>query len=512
MTEQTAQDDAERDEEDQSEYGRNEKSTQSSRVVYSIPGAGSPTGCKVKTGVPLGQRFSKDQKIWLAWSEHANQHGHPVGPGVAQVSDLVSAHGILNHLVIGLKPGTRYHAFLSRTDPSGDPDWFGDPIRFTSFPTHATRQRPAVLRWSYGCCQFFFDHRDQPVDAAGKPLQTVWTDLNDFRPDILWDTGDFHYQGGNKSGRYGDLLDWLSWARMYWAQLDGLREMRKARATVITNVLCDDHDFSANDGQSIVPPQPPLTGRGPARQIQMGSMQRVLPMYELVDTRPIFERRGLYGSYLLTPQVRVIILDAESSDRSYGFDVDGPRKTFLGKAQTDWLEALLKDVVTLNIVVCGKSWIGNTVKNVTNPSSDKVWAYGRWRDDFAAFLHRWNTTPGNKPINIVHLGGDRHKIGYIRRQDNIWGHFPCYLGSGWSAHHLHEMAGEDRYTVLYGGHKAAGEKWLTMQYLRGTVTDGGSAGVTFKGSLRYLLPAEPRPRYQWKMGTLIEKEDHWDAV
>ena len=513
MTDHGGQDDREDREEDQSGDGPDESRIQSSRSLYSIPGAGSPSGCRVKTGGQLGRHFRTGQEIWLAWSEHADGQGHPTGTGVDQVSDLVSTNGLLNHIVTGLKPGTRYHAFLSKTDPSrGRPDWFGDPITFTSFHATATKRSPAVVKWAFGSCQYFFGNHQQPKDAAGKPLQKAWEDLQDFRADVLWEVGDFHYQGGNKSGRYGDLLDWLTWARMYWTQIDGLPELRKARAGVISYQLSDDHDFSANNGQSILPPRPPLTGRGPARQIQMGSTQRVFPRYEVADTRPIFKRRGMYGSYMLTPQVRVILLDAESSDRSYGFDPDGPAKSFLGKPQTDWLKTLLKDIVTLNIVVCSKSWIGDTVKRVTEHDADKIWAYGRWRDEFADFVTGWNATPGHRPINIMFLGGDRHKVGYIRRQDNVWGRFPGYVGSGWSAHHLDDVAGEERYTSLYSGHRSPGGKFLVMQYLRGTVVDAGAAGVTFRGALRYLVPNDPKPRYQWQMGTLMEHEDHWDAV
>lgn len=216
----------------------------------------------------------------------------------------------------------------------------------------------------------------------------------------------------------------------------------------------------------------------------------------------------------------MLILDAESLDRSIGASTDNSSKTFLGATQDAWLlNKLQNEQVTLNILICSKAWIATTVTPPYDLSDqDKVWVYGVWRDTLANTIATWNANIplGKKRINILLIGGDRHKIGYVPGSGNLWGGFPCYVGSGWSAHHLDARTGEigapNGYHPVYEGHKVSGQPWLTMQYIRGTIRDMGLGGVDVTGELRYLVPAA-NPRYMWAMGRWGQVQtDHFNAI
>lgn len=499
-------------------------------VVYSIPGSGSSTGCVVKSGVPATP-YPVDTRIWLGWSTSVNiLTGRPTGT-ILQTSDLVgsSFQAMLKHTVSGLAASTTYYASLSTTNPSSSPMWIGDPIRFRTFPPVAPAAAPVTVKWALGSCQYLYCDAEQPTDVNGDPLQTAWIDLRNWAiapggrlgADILWDIGDFHYEGGDPGNKYGDPLDPLAYARMYWLQIAGLPEMRKTRALMLEDQVSDDHEFSGNNGNSNG-----STTIGTHRKAQMAASEYLFPMYPLHQTGAIGSKTGLYGSYKLSPQVRVIVLDSESLGRSVQtFDL-GDNKNFLGDAQTTWLKGLLEDQpVTLNIFVCSKSWIGR-VDAIEDNDLDKIWAYDTWRTNFGAYIDDLNdkAEKGLRPrTNILYMGGDRHKIGHLAGANNPWGHFPCYVGSGWSHHHLSPVLDEvctspTGFDPAYEGYQLPPEQegnhtYLTMQYVRGTIVDDGANGVTVTGQLRYLVPDLTKPRRQWTMGQWGNDQiDHFPKI
>lgn len=246
------------------------------------------------SGIPSSKGWTE---VWLAWSTSQDMSdpadpGRPLGPfDASQVtSDTVGAsyQAMLRHVVSGLSPATVYYASLSTTNPVDGPMWVGDPIRFRTFPDPTATG--VEVKWAFGSCQFFYANKLAPRQSDGvTALQTAWTDMaawqrsSDDRlgPDILWDTGDLHYQGGNKQGEYGDGKTPLVYARMYWQQIGGdgtpstgLAQMRLARALVLEDQISDDHEFSANNGDSGGADQT-------ARIAQMAASTGLFAMYPL---------------------------------------------------------------------------------------------------------------------------------------------------------------------------------------------------------------------------------------
>lgn len=527
------------EEPDESQYYRGEGKRSlvagSPKKIYSIPGAGSPDSCVVMSGMPA--TYGAGTKIWLAWNTTLTGGYPTVNVNLHTATDFVgngasSFQSMLRHQVSNLDPYKTYHARLCANDPASVavPQWIGDPIKFRMFPDE-TVTTPTTIKWAFGSCQMFYANDDHPLAADGSPLQKAWEDLRNWDEedrlgaDIVWDVGDLHYQGGNKQNKYGANTAVLTWAKMYWTQitgtdttnLTGLTTMRKARALVLEDQVSDDHEFSDSNEDSY---------NSVDRAVQMEASEDIFAMYPLKDLAGKGPRRGMDGDYMITPQVRVMVLDAESLDRSPHGTSDGPTdgKNFLGQPQMDWIyDKLEHEPVTLNIFICSKSWIGDDGADPDGDENywDKVWNYKRWRAAFGLYVDALNSAEGRThDTNIMYFGGDRHKVGYIDRLKNPYGHFACYVGSGWAAHHLQPVVGEvggaNGYDPCYEGYKVTGEPWLTMQYLRGLLVDNGDDGVDVYGELRYLKPATPdtNPRYTWDMASLnaTRIHDHYDAI
>lgn len=474
--------------------------------VYAFPGGGSYNGCRVTGGVPLGADWEISDDIYLIWSQSRDGSGHPTG-SLSELQTQIAGNGLFSFVLTGLSTAQKYFAYLSRDPIGSGPDWVGDPIAFRTLHDPTAVGGEFRTKWAYGSCQYWYNAQDIYLDAEGKPLQKAWIDMREFDPDVLFETGDVHYRGGHPEN-FGTthISDWVTWADMSWQQIWKLPEMRKARSLVLQYQLSDDHEFSGNNGDSRYPVGAPMLGTGYRRSIEMQAVQKVFPKYDLAvgSTAP---PRGLYGSFMLSPNVRVVLLDAESLDRDYSYLDDAVTdKSFLGAAQDAWLRALLLEpVVLLNVIVCSKAYLGTAIPvgDIETNDKDKVWNYGQWRDDFASFI----TT---NEINVVWLGGDRHMVAYDSgRTDpthNPWGGFPCYIGSGWNQER-NLLTGGEVYEWNYPWVAGPGDppdQEIVMQYIRGEIIDDVDEGtVTMTGDLRYLKPDEDPevPPHQWEMVT-----------
>lgn len=52
------------------------------------------------------------------------------------------------------------------------------------------------------------------------------------------------------------------------------------------------------------------------------------------------------------------------------------------------------------------------------------WNYNEWRNLFRDFL------ADHPNVNVVWMGGDRHSVAWDSGAHNLWGGFPCLIGSG----------------------------------------------------------------------------------
>jgi hypothetical protein len=417
---------------------------------------------------------------------------------------LEGRDGLLRHTVDDptVLADTQYYAALS-TGPANTPAFVGDPIHFK---THPHPSAGFTMKIAVGSCQGW------ALDP-GPEKSICWPDILAWEPDKLWDIGDFHYEGAypDQFTHEGETISsWRVWARMYWAQLDLLPEMRKARARVVEDQLGDDHDFSKNDGDSF---------DSPYRKAHITAMTRVFPLVPGPDNAA---GKGLWATYQINDRVRVILLDGQSLERSVGDDPDEPgdppAKTFLGATQDAWLTEILLQPMTLNLVVCGKSWIGDESHNnkctgdpYYNCSNDrdKIWNYSAWRRWFANWVVTHRTV--DNPINMVWIGGDRHAAGYAPRQDSDpLRPFPTYLSSGWHQGRLEIHAGEEVYAPRVGFRESGkvGKVSPAVQYVRLYLKDDPvRREVLLTGQIRHRIVKD-----RWETILHPVMHDFWSYV
>jgi phosphodiesterase/alkaline phosphatase D-like protein len=344
------------------------------RVQYSMPGNATEHGATIasrlvrdRPGAP--GRFAAPvpgYELSLLVGTSADEDGNPLPPYLDPVETRkTNADGMVRHVVSSGQPGTHYYARLAH-GVTRRPSWTGFPIEFTTHPAASDGFSMAI---AVGSCQRWWQSTAGDGTTISDPnWQVAWRDLQwrlhdpnaRWRPDKLWDIGDFHYKGGAEKAFGADVRDWRTWARMYWSQLDGLPEMAAARALVVEDQIADDHEFGANNCDSGLQ-EGHLVGGALCRSHQMDAMSRVFAYPELANNDD--PRAGLWYSYQINARVRVVVLDGESTGRTLGKD-DGPSATFLGHEQDAWLRRTLLQPAVLNILLCGKAWIGEVSHRV----------------------------------------------------------------------------------------------------------------------------------------------------
>ncbi|MDX6296681.1 MAG: alkaline phosphatase [Nocardioidaceae bacterium] len=420
-------------------------STYAGRLI-SLPGARTTTTATVSSLVTGGAT-----SISLAYSATATKVGIPTGD-VGYVPGIIDADSYVQHTATGLLPDTRYYARLS-TSPGV---FVGPRIRFRTNAVGAFTRR-----FVYGSCQN--NLKANPVAVGNTdPIQLAWGDMQAYDPDLGWFTGDYGYWGSALKATDPDTRH----LGCYEAQTVKFDEMRSAMSQWCWDQMADDHEISGNNGNS---------GNSMIRQTNIIAMRRFFALHPLAD--PNEPKRSAYGSYLLNPRIRVVLLDAESMDRTPGEAPDDSAKTFLGPPQDAWLRDLLVQPAALNILICGKSFLG---ESDTGLDIDKIWCYKTWRQSYADFLSS-NLTLDGLPINTVWMGGDRHANGYCSAPNNPYRTGAVWLGSGTSQHSLPLVPGES-YDWSYGFSTELRQP--VMQYLQGTISDDGAGTITLSGHSR----------------------------
>ena len=413
--------------------------------LMSLPGARTATSVTVSSQVTGGATT-----IDLAYSAQATKRGMPHGD-VQYVTGTIDANSYVQHTASDLLPDTRYYARLS-TSPGV---FVGPQIRFRTNPV-AGFTRTFV----FACCQMNAKNNFKALDSQ-LPVQLAWQDMLAYDPDLGWFVGDYGYWGAGLS----DSDPFSKHLGLYARQTAGLSQMRPAMSQWCWDQMSDDHEISANNGDST---------DSLIRQNNIIAMRTFFALHPLAD--PNEPKRSTYGSYMLNPRIRIVLLDAESMDRSPGEAPDDADKTFLGAPQDAWLRDLLVQPAVLNILICGKSFIGEG-----NPASyDKIWAYSTWRRAYSDFVTSTLTTDG-LPINTVWMGGDRHANAYCSAANNPYGTGPVWLGSGVAQHSLFQDVGET-YDWFYGFNTE--QRQPVMQYLQGEISDDDAGTITLTGHSR----------------------------
>ncbi|MGI8702314.1 MAG: alkaline phosphatase D family protein, partial [Nocardioidaceae bacterium] len=331
----------------------------------------------------------------------------------------------------------------------------GKPIRFRTDPDGSA---PFTRTWAYTSCQVL--PASNPLYADGSKVQIGWQGICDYGPDLGWFSGDYGYW----SKAVGPTSPYTDHLKQYRKQTNAFPLMAKAMSMCCWDQESDDHEFGNYNPDSF---------NNPVKQANTVAMEKFFAMHPMADQGS--PRRGAYGSYMFGSRIRVVLLDAESMDRSPSADPDGPAKTFLGAPQDAWLRDLLVNhPVALNIVICGKGFLGESDTPAT--SADKIWNYPTWRRTYAQMI-RDNAVP------TVWMGGDRHFNGYCSAANNPYGTGPVWLGSGISAS-SHLKASGENYNWTYGDSITSRVQSPVMQYLQGTLSDDNAGTITLTGTSR----------------------------
>jgi phosphodiesterase/alkaline phosphatase D-like protein len=423
-------------------------------------------GTVTQSGATIAVRVVASASLDLGWSTTADENGTPteaITYAGAQVPDF---DGFTKFLIAGLPAGTTHYAKVC-TRPGA---FLGDPIQFTTHPADST----AIAGLTFAVTGGQQHWANEPV-VAGMPLELVWKDLLRWRPEHNFFLGDDGYWGWQN--QVGDTIRTL--ASRYWAEFDGLPNMRRANARVPSDWAMGGHDIAVGS---------PDSRESATVSTLSKAMQGSFALNPMFDDGTGFKptnKRGLYGAYLLTSRVRVIMLDAESLDRTRGRTPDSPLKTFLGAPQDAWLrQLLLTDAPAVNIVMCSKDFLGDSIGGVpSTDEQDKICAYPSWRASFGAFVQDNN-------VPLVWIGSDRRANGYSPGgTTNPWGGFPCYLSSGVSTAALPKPPGDDGYSSSFGWRPPdfpPGVEKTVMQYMQFTLSDDNAGTVTLTGRSRQL--------------------------
>ncbi len=421
-------------------------------------------GSVTQTGATVAARVVATESLDLGWSTTADENGTPMDPIVYVGAQAPDFDGLTKFVISDLQPGTTYYA-KTCTVPGV---FLGDPIQFTTHPADNTVV--AGLRFAVTSGQ---QHWAREPIASGWPLELVWRDLATWSAEKNFFLGDDGYWGWENQS--DDAVRTLS--GRYWEEFDALPAMRRANARMSSDWVLGAHDIGAES---------PDSKQSSIVATLSKAVQGIFAMNPMFDDGAAFQptsKNGLYGAYLLTSRVRIIMLDAESLDRTRGRTVDSALKTFLGPEQDAWLrQLLLTDSPAVNIIMCAQDYLGDPIPGIPPvPEQDRIRSYPTWRASFGDFVVANN-------IPLVWIGAGRRANGYSPGgANNPWGGFPCYLSSGVSTIAQPQPPGDGNYTSSFGWRPVdfpAGIDKSVMQYVQFTLSDDNAGTVTLAGKSR----------------------------
>lgn len=420
--------------------------------IYTYAGAPSPNG------MVMASRVLSASSIDLAWSTSVTGSGDPNSPTYVG-AQTIDANGLVKHTITGLSPATKYYAKLAQSAGV----FVGDLITFKTLP--AASGAAFSVKMAVGSCQ---------QNKAGSTNTAAWDDIAAWGPDLNVHLGDYHYGGG----RYADATDWTQHMETFSDQTTGIPAMRQALELAPFIYMSDDHEFSDNNEDS--------GGGGPWSQSRAANIlanQNMLAMYPIGASGAPAAKKSLFGTFMLGAHVQVIMLDAESLQRSPALnddtgalDANGRAvKTFIGDEQETLLRNALLAPVAVNLIFCGKSLVGNDVFDGTTRTVndwDKPWNYPTWRSKLVNYINT-TTKTGGGAIKVAWIGADRHANAYLGKSNTTLPGHPCVIASGYEQDSLSSRPGET-YTAQYG----FGLHTQVRQYMQIVVSDDNAGTVT----------------------------------
>lgn len=214
--------------------------------------------------------------------------------------------------------------------------------------------------------------------------QKMWSAILENRPDLWIWLGD---------NIYGDTHSMKVLREKYNKQKSHV-EYQQFAASVAVIGTWDDHDYGINDG-------------GMHYGKKDSSKQLMLGFLEVPETRPVWERDGVYDSYTFGEgqrQVKVILLDTRyfrdtlvhSNDEGVRYTAN-PGGDVLGEAQWQWLESeLTGSDAAVHLIV-------SSIQVIPEEHGWEKWAnFPTARQRLLDLLVR------TKPSRPLILSGDRH--------------------------------------------------------------------------------------------------------
>ncbi len=271
--------------------------------------------------------------VSLIVSEKSELHD-PVFESQSQIADIITNDRRLKFKATGLSPNTVYNYGIK----------INGIIDFTKLGKFKTFPDPADGPYSI---KFVFSG-----DAKFRSNHFVFNLINNEKPDIFLNLGDFHY--GDEFNNDGVRLPNSKQGNMSIEEYRNDFDTTLAQsnqANLYRNVgivrIWDDHDYGINNGD----------------RMHIGKDSAIAEYKENNPHYPI-ENKGLDGIYQTfdAGRVRFIIWDTRSQ-RSPNLEPDNTDKTMLGARQKEWfrdqLERARSDDVPLLIIVNPSPWIAN---------------------------------------------------------------------------------------------------------------------------------------------------------
>lgn len=429
---------------------------------FILTGGASEDGCLVHSTLSLAD---KGATVDLAvWRSDGSGQTERVG---AQTADN---DAIVRHVVSGKQPDTEYYARLVVDDVQ-----IGERVHFRTLPAAGGSWSRKIAVVS---CQ---TNPSNPLNT-----QIAWDDVREWGPDDVWHLGDWGYWGQQIPGDASYKRDLEHYTKSMRSQGSIRAAIQSAALNVVT---ISDHELTANGDPEKGIHNAPETIR------ELVAFQKLFPVRRYGDTRS--PRRGRYYTFDIGGDVRVIVTDFRSPDRSNVDKHDGPDKHMFGDTQLDWIFDTL-DTSKVNLLVNETAWLADPNNRPGGPRTDKPWTYYQEQKAIARHIQEGG-------YKVAWIGGDRHYVGYLRGDDdgsgvhNTRGGFPCYISSGMSKNQLPLQSGE-LMTWQFGAGPdltrwVVGYMQLTLAY------DAASNQVTFRGRGRAVLDTT-KPRSQWTISDI----------
>jgi hypothetical protein len=279
-----------------------------------------------------------------------------------QASAVVEAspddRGVVRFVVDGLEPDGRYHWAV-------EVDGVVDRIRAGSLRTMP--EGPASFRLATGAC------------ARSGSNGAVFDAIRAREPLVYLQLGDLHYAniGTNSPGRFRDAFEQVLTA-------PGQAALYRSTSTAY---LWDDHDYSANDGDSTSPSRPAA-----------GSVYRAwVPSHPLVSGHP----EGPIGQSFVVGRVRVVMTDTRSQRSPPG--AMGERQHMFGADQEKWFVEELdaaRDAGEVVVWATSSPWVGEP-----GPGQDTWAGHAEARRRVADAI-----VAADMKDRLVLLAGDAHMV------------------------------------------------------------------------------------------------------